>query len=204
MNAEKWIPISGFNGIYEISDMGRIKSHRKHYGYDEEGHILSNKNSKGDYLRAILRGEDGKRKRSASIHVLVYENFIGKIPKGYDVHHKNGNKQDNRLENLELLTKKEHVLKTHEQYPDNYNGMNHYNKYVKPKEICMFDLDGYYLASFPNAKTAEKITGVCSRNILQVASHTEYKKGMTRSQAGGYIWKYRDELNENQMCKLWE
>ena len=82
--------------------------------------------------------------------------------------------------------------------------MNHYNKYVKPKEICMFDLDGYYLASFPNAKTAEKITGVCSRNILQVASHTEYKKGMTRSQAGGYIWKYRDELNENQMCKLWE
>lgn len=202
MNAEKWVPISGFNGIYEISDMGRIKSHRKHYGYDEEGHILSIKNSKGDYLRVVLYGDDKKIKRTASIHVLVYENFVGDIPDGYDVHHINGNKQDNRLENLKIVTKAEHYVLTRKQYPNYCDGMNYYNKYIHPKEICMFSIDGQYLASFPNAVIAEKITGVCSRNITQVASHTEYKKGMTRSQAGGYIWIYKEELNENQMYRL--
>lgn len=57
----------------------------------------------------------------------------------------------------------------------------------------MFDKDGNYLASFPNSKIAEEITGVCHRNILQVASKDEYKPGKIRSTAGGFIWKFKDE-----------
>jgi len=37
------------------------------------------------------------------------------------------------------------------------------------------------------------MTGVCGRNILQVANETEYRHGMKRSQAGGYVWKFKEE-----------
>ena len=61
---EIWVPISGFEDTYEISNIGRIKSHRAHTGRDEKGHILSNKNSKGDYLRIVLFDINDKNRRS--------------------------------------------------------------------------------------------------------------------------------------------
>ena len=44
------------------------------------------------------------------LHRLIYEEHYGEIPKGHIVHHKNENKLDNRIENLELMTKKEHTI----------------------------------------------------------------------------------------------
>ena len=43
---------------------------------------------------------------------------------------------------------------------------------------------------FVNGANASKKSGVCQRNILQVANQDEYKPGLTRKQAGGYIWKF--------------
>lgn len=42
-------------------------------------------------------------------HLVVYEQHFGSVPKGSHIHHKNGNKQDNRIENLQLMTPKEHI-----------------------------------------------------------------------------------------------
>jgi len=44
-------------------------------------------------------------------HQLVWELNYGEIPKGYDIHHINGNKLDNKIDNLEILTKSEHTKK---------------------------------------------------------------------------------------------
>ena len=55
---------------------------------------------------------DGVRRLT---HVWVWLIYHGKIPKGYEVHHKNKKRWDNRLENLELLLKKDHVVK-HRNY----------------------------------------------------------------------------------------
>lgn len=121
---------------------------------------------------------------------------MGEIPRGYAVHHIDGNKQNNAVTNLEIITVKEHARKTMEQNPHYIDGMNNYNKYERPKRIRQYTLDGHFLAEYVNGKVASRFTGVCRRNILQVATKKEYKPGKTRSQAGGYVWRFADECED--------
>ena len=181
---EKWKWIIGFEGYYKISDYGRIKSYKS----KKEGKILSNINKKGGYLSIILKTKE--RKLCTRIHRIVYENFVGKINKGEEVHHINGIKCDNRLENLILLSSKEHRIITIRENKKCLDALINYNKYIKVKEIIQCDLNGKEFKKYLNAKEAERITGIKSRNILQVANKEEYKPGKTRKQSGGYIWKY--------------
>lgn len=185
---EEWKWIEGYEGRYAISNKGRLKS----YLSDKDGKILSQTNQFGWYFTVNLKDENGKMS-TKRIHVLVAEHFIGEIPKGYHVHHKDGNKQNNVVTNLEIIHPSKHREETLKVKPQIVTGMNKYNQYERPKEILMFDKEGNYLASFPNSKIAEEITGVCHRNILQVASKDEYKPGKIRRTAGGFIWKFKDE-----------
>lgn len=186
---EEWKWISGYEGIYQISNYGRLKSFRK----DKNGYILSNKNKNGWYLTTNLYDELG-RMRTERIHVLVAREFIGEIKKGYHVHHKDGNKQNNHVDNLEIISPLKHRAGTAKQRPDLTKAMNEYNKYEKPMRIRQYLLDGIFLAEYINGEVASRMTGICHRNILQVASKTPYNdKGKVRRQAGGYVWKYAEE-----------
>lgn len=49
--------------------------------------------------------------RKQYLHRVIWEDYYGKIPEGYEIHHKNGIKTDNRIENLELLKHKDHMAK---------------------------------------------------------------------------------------------
>lgn len=187
---EIWKDIKGFEGFYQISNKGRLASF-----YRGVFHILSNKNSKGGYFSVVLHGDKGKRKYTR-IHRLVYETFVGEIPKGkkYHIHHINGNKQDNRLENLIYLSSSEHQQKHINENPKILNGMINYNKHIRPKRIEQYGLDGKYIATYENSCDASVSTGVCQRNILQVANKEPYNKnGKIRKQAGGFIWKFAIE-----------
>lgn len=187
---EIWKDIKGFEGFYQISNKGRLASF-----YRGGFHILSNKNSNGGYFSVVLHGDKGKRK-STRIHRLVYETFVGEIPKGkkYHIHHINGNKQDNRLENLIYLSSSEHQQKHIKENPQILNGMINYNKHIRPKRIEQYGLDGKYIATYENSCDASVSTGVCQRNILQVANKEPYNKnGKIRKQAGGFIWKFAIE-----------
>lgn len=184
---EEWRWIKGYEGIYQISNYGRLKSFRK----KKDGYITSNVNKDGWYFTVNLY-DASMRRKTKRIHVLVAETFIGEITRGYHVHHKDGNKQNNRVDNLEIISPKKHRIETLAQKPDLYNGMNNYNKFEKPKHIQQFDLEGHFIAEYANAKIASEFTGVCQRNILQVANQTEYRNGQTRKQAGGFVWKVKE------------
>ncbi len=71
--------------------------------------------------------------------------------------------------------------------------MKQYNQFVRPRTIQQLTLQGEVLAEFQNSKIAERSTGICQRNILQVAKREEYKPGLTRKQAGGYVWMFKNE-----------
>lgn len=188
---EIWKKVRDFPN-YEISNMGRLRSLPR-VSVDRRikrkvrGRLLSVKNSKGWYLTIRLKNDRGVK--SFRIHRLVYETFIGCIEKGYEIHHLDGNCQNNCVDNLRMVSKSEHTKLTMKDYPDMCNHMIYRNKFGG-KEIGQYSLEGVLINIFPNAAFASRITGVCSRNICQVVNKTPYKEGKTRQTAGGYKWRY--------------
>lgn len=185
---EIWKNVPEFNGIYQISNLGRLKSFKE----IKSGRILSNINRQGGYLSVVLQYKGFIR--YTRIHRLVAETFISNPDNKPEVNHIDGNKQNNCVDNLEWVTRKENAAHARKHNPNILRGMNRYNQFIRPKNIRQYSLDEKFIAMFPNSTEAAKFTGVCGRNILQVANATEYKPGRVRHQAGGYVWKFADDF----------
>lgn len=100
---EEWKPIEGFEGLYEISSYGRVKS----FNVSSSGKILRPSPDSGGYLRTSLT-KDGKRKY-VNVHRLVANAFLPRIDGKTCVNHIDGNKANNRLDNLEWCTYSENI-----------------------------------------------------------------------------------------------
>jgi hypothetical protein len=183
LNIEEWRDVKGWEGIYQISSHGRLRSFKT-----GDWRILSVKHGRGWYLTAHL--SRGHRKESVRIHRLVAETFLPNIEGKPEVNHKDSNKQNNHVENLEWVTRAENINHALEHHPSMIHGMNRYNRFIRPKAIIQKTLQGKVLGIFPNAAVAGTFSGVCCRNITQVAAKTEYKPGKIRKQAGGFVWEY--------------
>jgi hypothetical protein len=96
MHCEQWRPVVGYLGLYEVSSEGRVRSCKRRLKP-----LAQVKNKRG-YLQVNIY-RDGQV-RNFLVHRLVARSFIGEIPEGWQVNHKNGRKKDNRVENLELCT----------------------------------------------------------------------------------------------------
>lgn len=103
---ECWKPVVGYEGLYEVSDLGRVRS--LNYKRSRKESIMKQVLD-GDGYYCLLLYKNGKRKRF-SVHRLVVTAFIGPIPKGFVVNHINECQTDNRLENLEICTIRENSI----------------------------------------------------------------------------------------------
>ena len=157
---EIWKPVHGFEDKYEISNKGIIHSFKRQG--TKGGYTCGTIDDYG-YLSIMLSRTPLIRKK---IHLLVYETFVGPVPEGYEVHHKNHNPSDNRLENLELLTKEEH-----------------YKKHYKP--IIQYTLDGEFVAEYKSMCEASKQTGIKQQHISNVCNGK-------RKTAGCFVWKWKE------------
>lgn len=185
---EIWKPIKGFESKYEISNLGRLKNIRTN-------HILKMTNQYGDYFSIILYDET--HKKYTRIHRLVAEHFIDN-PNNYPcVNHKDMNKQNNCVDNLEWCT---YSHNTKDAINKGANTMSGFNKYNKNKfknkygKIFQCDRDKNVINIFDSLNEAHNKTGVCTRNILHCINHQE-----GRTQAGGYIWKSEKEVMNNEI-----
>ena len=117
MPNEIWKPVPGYEGLYEVSDRGQVRSlDRMCPGRDgrselHRGKVLRPQKLKNGYLEVKLR-KDGASKHGL-IHHLVAAAFLGARPSGHDVLHRDGRRQNNAVENLSYGTRAENLHSTY-------------------------------------------------------------------------------------------
>jgi len=98
---EIWKLVPGYDGKYEVSDQGQIRSYKRR----PEGCILRPGRMPGGHLSVALG-----RKNSQCVHKLVLLAFVGAAPDKHECLHINGDPADNRLPNLRWGTRSENIL----------------------------------------------------------------------------------------------
>lgn len=102
---EEWRPVGGYEGLYEVSNHGRVYSRPRP---STSGGFLRQQARRQDGYMELALCNDGHR-RMVRVHVLVMETFIGQCPSGMEIRHLNGNPADNRLSNLAYGTHSENL-----------------------------------------------------------------------------------------------
>lgn len=116
---ENFVDIKGFNGSYQVSDRGRVKSLK--HGKER---ILSGGLDGTGYLTVSLR-QDG-RSKTHKIHQLVAIAFLNHTPSRYKIvcDHINNKKTDNRVCNLQLITQRQNLTKDKKGFSSKYVGVS--------------------------------------------------------------------------------
>lgn len=200
---EIWKDIEGYEGLYQVSNMGRVRSRvcggKRKAGQESKSKLSKNWKilscSNANWYMSTTLTKDLTSK-SARVHRLVAEAFIPNPLNLPQVNHIDGDKHNNRVDNLEWCTSSHNVRHSIKMHPHQLDPMIHYNKVLRPKRIAQISKNtGEVIAVYNTAAEAGDKTGVCTRNILQVASRTPFNdKGHTRKTAGGYIWRFENEV----------
>lgn len=142
---EKWLPIKGYEGFYEISNHGRVRSvdrivyFKNNKGKREyKGKILKQKYHNG---YAMVNLNKNKKLEVLYVHRLVAEHFIPKIKNKNIVNHKNGIKSDNYYKNLEWCTSRENNIHANNTglHKNNISGLIKYTNSLKKQIIAIKD-----------------------------------------------------------------
>ena len=171
---EQWKAIAGYEGIYEVSDLGRVKSLK----HGKEKILKPQKNNLG-YLHVYLY-KDGHVK-TVKVHRLVAEAFIPNSQGLETVNHKDEVKTNNVASNLEWMSQKDNLNYGTRNKRASESKINHPSL---SKKVQMLDKKTCeLLATFPSTMEAERVTGIDQGSISQCC------KGKYKS-AGGYKWRY--------------
>lgn len=211
---EIWKDIKGFEGLYQVSNLGRVKSLER---------IITRKNGitlpikekilqygidrKGYYFVGLYKNGKGENK---SIARLVAEAFISNPDNKPEVNHINTIRTDNRIENLEWCTHKEncnnpltkehqkiaqtgriHSEETKKKISKNNKGRKCYwegkisNEHPNSKPIIQFSLNGDLIRKWECFKDVERELGIHHSNILKVINGSRNKTGNSK-------WEYYD------------
>ena len=180
MIEEIWKDIKGFEGLYQASNLGRVKSLER-FRKGKNGSLVTVKEKilkpaiirNGYYQVQLFKNSIRK---FYFVHRLVYEAFNGQIPEGLQVNHLDESPSNNRLSNLNLMTCKEN---------NNYGTHNERVAKKHSKVVLQFTLDSILVKEYPSIRQAERETGFANSSIAKCC------KGKQKT-AYNYIWKYKE------------
>lgn len=187
---EMWKNIEGYDGNYQISNLGRVRSTiDNHQNKRCVPKIRKSRIGNSGYLYVNL-WKDGKPK-SEKVHRLVASCFCEKPADAECVNHINGIKTDNRAENLEWCTYSDNSKKAYEMglikaTKGSLNGMYgiHGKEHPSSKSVLQYSLNGDLIAEYESGIEAGNILGVDGRSIQRCARGE-------RKTAFGYRWSYK-------------
>ena len=208
MKGEIWKDIEGYEGLYQISNMGRVKSveRMKWCGkgyYKTPERILKARKTKNGYLLVNL-WKDGKIK-SYYIHRLVAQAFLDNPDNLPEVNHIDQDKTNNKVENLEFCDRSYNVnygtrnrnvaeklrgrKKSEESNKKRAEKLTNNPKISKP--VIAIDKRTGLIVEFLSAHEAERVLGISQSNI------TKCCKGKKKS-IGGFYWMYANNNDDTE------
>lgn len=161
--------IKDYEGIYQVSNLGRIKSLQNY----RKNNILKPKMKKG-YYQVGLR-KNNKRKWY-SVHRLVAQTFLPNENNLPQVNHRDENKLNNNVSNLEWCNA---------SYNNCYGTRIKRVKEKTSKKVLQYDLKGNFIKEYNSLRQATEENNIKSISNISLCCNGKYK------QAGGYIWKYK-------------
>lgn len=167
--SEIWKEIEGYPS-YMVSNMGRVKS--LNYRRSGKEGIMSPRISGNGHLKVTLRNIDGLK--DYLVHRLVAQAFIPNPNNLSELNHKDEEKTNNCIDNLEWCDRRYNV---------NYG--NNAPKIILSKPIIQYSLDGYMLKVWDSISDAQK-------EVPKTRKIGDCCQGK-RNKAGGYVWKYYDK-----------
>ena len=184
--SEVWKDIEGYDGAYQVSNLGRVKSVERlttrpcQYGvreYHIPEKVLRQRMGTSGYLCVNLH-HDGKQV-TEMIHRLVALHFCKGYADGMTVNHIDEVKTNNRADNLEWVTQKE----------NNNHGTGIARRKKHPKQVVQMSLTGEVIRTFPSLKEAAKATN-CHPTRIGHCCHGREKT------AAGFKWKFINPINK--------
>ena len=213
---EIWKDITGYEGLYQVSNMGRVRSLDKWYKalylkhapvICRKGVLLKPNVIKDGYFAVSLHKD--KKCKTMPIHILVARTFITNKFNKPCIDHINGNKTDNRSVNLRWVTNKENQNNpiTRRRLSISKSGKNHpfFGKHFSEEHarkiglsntngkcsipIVQLDENYNFIKEYPSTNEAQRQTGISHGRIW----HAIRKNGI----AGGYRWAYKKDFNKS-------
>lgn len=183
---EVWKDVVGYEGLYQVSNLGRVKMLPRKVLANKsikniKEHILKQTISKKGYLYVDF-WVNNKVKRFA-VHRLVLSAFLGNSEISLECNHKNENRSDNRLDNLEWLTHRENLNYGNRTNKQKQKMLNHPSLSLP---VIQYNMVGQYIAEYKSLREAGRVLGFSFSCIKECC------KGRCKS-THGYIFKYKNK-----------
>lgn len=181
MTKEIWKDIKGYEGLYQVSNLGRVKSLNRYVNsglknqkkVKKKGRVLRPANNIHGYLFVTL--QKNRRKEIKTVHRLVAETFNPQ-----QVNHIDGNKHNNNLNNLEWCTQKYNIQ---EAWRLGLAKQKKGKEHLQSKAVNQYDINGNFIKKWYSMMDIQRECGYYVSSICACC------KGK-RKTAHGYIWKY--------------
>lgn len=185
MYKEIWKDVKGYEGEYQVSNLGKVKNIKK-------DNIIKGTINKNGYIYVDLWKNNKRHKKT--IHRLVAENFLNNINNYTDVNHKDGNKQNNKLSNLEFCTRSYNIKEAYRLGLKKkvYPMMNKKGKYCpNSKKVIQYDLQGNIIKIWDSMMDIERELKIHHSNISACCLKVEHHKTIK-----GYKWGFLEVDND--------
>lgn len=185
---EIWKPVKGYEGIYEVSNKGRVQN---------SSHYILKPFDNGGYLRVGLTKD--KVRKKYLVHKLVAEAFLPSVEGNLEINHKDLNKKNNSSDNLEWVSGSQNV----QHYMQNKEGRKeqlqsamseigkkygHLGAEASKKPVAQIDTQtNQILNIFESGREASRVTGACYKKISAVCRGD-------RKTHFGYKWRFVSDL----------